>query len=130
MPPTPQKDSLTLLSGFESLKVTHRDGKQEDVTVEVLHIAKYRTLSLIYGDECAEAELFCGRPAGWAETLTNESVIEAYNIGHKLNDSFFESWGARRKAAEAKLKAAIEPKKDSSSSPTTSQSSQPEPASA
>ena len=95
--------TLTNLAGSEELLVSHENGRQERVRVLCLHIKKFPSLMKAMGDECAQADLFCDKPPGWAETLLNSSVIEIYELGHKLNDDFFIPWGQRRIREQEKL---------------------------
>lgn len=95
--------TLVNIAGGEELTVIHLDGRNERVTVRALHIKQFPKLMRAMGDECAQAEIFCGKDPGWGETLTNKSVIEVYQLGHKLNESFFVEWSQRRMQEQERL---------------------------
>lgn len=96
-------DALTIIAGGVEHIVSHLNGQQEKVQVRQLHIKDFPSLMRAMGDEVGQVAIFCGKESSWAETLTNQSVIETYEKGHQLNDDFFVAWSRRRMAEQEKF---------------------------
>lgn len=95
--------SLVNLAGAVDETVAKIDGTGERVKVRVLHISEFMALAAAMGDEVRQCELFCGKEPGWGKTLTNDTVVKVYELGHKLNDDFFVSWAQRRMKEQEKI---------------------------
>ena len=83
--------TATLTEGTE-LSVALVDGSTETVRVRKLPIEEYPQYLRSMGDESAQAELLCGKPAGWAAELTRESREAVIDAGDDLNADFFSRW--------------------------------------
>lgn len=79
------------------------DQISESVAVQVLPVKKFPTLAGSLEDEYAMAEIFCDKPKGWADDLTNDSLEAIITKGEALNDDFFSRWARRRLARQEKL---------------------------
>lgn len=91
-PPT-----MTTLLGGEEITVTKLDGTTEVVKVRQLPISLYPALGAVIDDELRMVELFCDRPAGWAETLAIKSYEAVIELGERINEGFF-GWPRRKQA--------------------------------
>jgi hypothetical protein len=87
---------MPAIAGGEPLTVAKVDGSGEAVTVRILHIKDFPALLRNMGNEIAQVEIYCGKDPGWGETLTNGSIVAAWELGEKLNSDFFVSWAQRR----------------------------------
>ncbi|HWQ92546.1 MAG TPA: hypothetical protein VN673_12810 [Clostridia bacterium] len=74
--------------------VTYREGHSERLKVWLLDRSQYPELRKRReeGDEFAEVELYCNRPAGWARNLTIASHDYLMLLGQKLNMEFYLQW--------------------------------------
>lgn len=86
----------TLLGGRGPVTVQFTDGSTQEVTVRQLPISEMPRLAATIEDETAQAELYCGKPKGWAAKLTTESHEQIVVEGERLNADFFARWVARR----------------------------------
>ncbi len=89
-------ENLTMILGGEDLQVTKRDGSQETVRVRELKISELPKYSMVIDDEAKTAELLCGKEAGWADSLTRESLVAVIEKGDGLNMDFMARWTERR----------------------------------
>ncbi len=64
--------------------------------VRCLRIRDFPRLLSVVDDEGAAAEVYAGKASGWADTLSDESVVAVVEAGEKLNDGFFVPWVQRR----------------------------------
>lgn len=94
----------TLLGGVE-IQVQKIDGTTEKVTVRQLRIRDYHKYLDFLDHEQECAELLCGKPEGWSDTLTNESIVAICDKGADINMDFFLAWVRRRKERAASLTA-------------------------
>jgi len=122
-------DSFAILLGGNEILVTRQDGRTETVKVLKLPIKQFPALlKAITGSEEQQAEVYCGQPSGWAETLDRESMEKVIIEGEELNVSFFERWYQRqRKRNEImmpgiteKVVSSLMPKKELAQSPSPS----------
>lgn len=74
-----------------------RDESQESVRVNAIKVKECEAYARTIEDECLRAEFVCGKPAGWADTLTRESVEAIIEADAEINLDFFSRW-LRRKA--------------------------------
>jgi hypothetical protein len=72
-------------------------GKKEVVNVRLVPISRFGEFSfyLSRNNEGAMLELYCGKPPGWADTLTPESIEALANKGLDINGDFFSKWFVR-----------------------------------
>jgi hypothetical protein len=87
---------LETLMGGKMVTVTLREGAKEEITVQQLAVAQMPRLLAVMEDEAAMVELFCGKPKGWAVTLTPEAHEEIVTEGERLNADFFGRWVQRQ----------------------------------
>lgn len=94
----------TLLGGTRA-DVTLLDGSVETITVRQLPVRDLPRLlqASAQADESAMAELYCAKPAGWADTLTRESHERIIAEGERLNADFFARWLQRKTRREETL---------------------------
>jgi hypothetical protein len=91
--------SIQTLLGGQEINVTHLDGTVEAVKVRQLPVKDMPRYMAVFEDVEKSAELFCAKPAGWAETITRESFKEIITVGEGLNLDFLEwhATGAQRR---------------------------------
>jgi len=99
--------SLNKALGFREVAVeydpqpeTLENPLPETVRVRAIKVKQCEEYARTIEDECLRAEFVCGKPAGWAETLTRESVEAIIEADTEINLDFFSRW-LRRKAALA-----------------------------
>ncbi len=85
--PTPTE---TLFGGLD-LIVAKRDKTTENVFIRQLAVETYPKLLAVAEDELAMAELYCGKPSGWARTLSPHSFETIIVEGERINVDFFAS---------------------------------------
>ena len=106
---------------------------QETVFVRQLPVKTYPQLSKLQGAD-AEAgilELYCGQPAGWADTLVPKSYLDVIEAGEAQNACFFV-WAERRlqrleKEQPGMLKALMERAVEMQTNPNASPSARTAP---
>jgi hypothetical protein len=98
------------LVGFTRETVTYPDGREEVVNVKLLNVRQITRFIAVGEDPAAAAELFCGKPNGWADTITPESVYRVVATGERVNKSpfvrhlaFLNERGARTQSINAQL---------------------------
>jgi hypothetical protein len=89
-------EAMATLMGGTTVPVTYKDGGTEMVVVRELRINERPAYARIIDEEDKCVELFCDRPAGWADTLTAESVEDIIAKGENLNLAPFRAWLGRR----------------------------------
>jgi hypothetical protein len=97
------KNTLTTVLGGTTLQVAFLDGKTESLLVRQLPFSDMPRYMGCFEDEMASVELFCEKPAGWAETLTRESFEMVMTEGEKLNLDFLERYAARAAARRERV---------------------------
>ena len=100
---TDPKIATATLVGHVEYIAKKDDGSTEVVKIQQLKIKQYPELVAVLGDEPAMAEFLCGKPAGWSDSLTNESLFEIVAEGEKVNQDFFLQWVPRRRARFEKI---------------------------
>ena len=85
-----------VIVGGVPLDVELQDGSREAVTVRLLKIREFPDYLRVVDDEGPLAEFLCGKPAGWAETLTISSLLDICDKGHEVNFKNACRWGERR----------------------------------
>ena len=98
----PTSTSLSTVLGGVHLAASFRDGTTETVLVRELPVRELPAYLLILDDEAATIELFCGKPAGWTDKITNSSALEILTAGEEANLSFLGRFLARRMARQKK----------------------------
>jgi hypothetical protein len=91
-------NKTTALFGGETVSVQKADGSTEEIFVRIVPIKEFPRIMVNLENESALAEIYCNKPAGWSDSLPNESIQTLINLGEKLNDDFFVSWATRRLA--------------------------------
>jgi len=99
----------TLLGGKEIEVITAREFGSEisKVSVRQLKIKQYPALLAVQDDELKMAELYCDKPAGWAERLEMDSLELVVTEGERINQDFFSRWTQRRVKRQEKLMPGI-----------------------
>lgn len=100
---TPGPKPMETLLGHTDLTVTLLDGSTEQVQVRQLPIREYPAYLAAQLDEAAMVEMICAKPAGWADTLTHESIESIVTEGDRMNADFFGRWLQRRIARQERL---------------------------
>lgn len=90
-----QKANATLAGGTE-VEVRYRAGEPEKVLVRELPVKDYPRLLAALVSEERQAEIYCGKPEGWADTLTAASHHDVMQAGEALNKGPFFGWFDRR----------------------------------
>ncbi|HZV33853.1 MAG TPA: hypothetical protein VFB72_04685 [Verrucomicrobiae bacterium] len=113
----------TLLGGKTDVAVCGSDGGFYNVFVRQLPIKSFPALLAVQDDELKMAELYCDKAAGWAETLSLESLEKVVTEGERLNQDFFSRWVQRRLNRQEKLMPGVTEKlvRAASASPNGSQ---------
>jgi hypothetical protein len=83
---------LVVVVGGEDIEVAYLDGRTETVKVGFVPLKAMDTYLSAMGDDERAVELFCGRDAGWAASLTPKSQLEVFVKGQGLNLPLFETW--------------------------------------
>ena len=93
-----EANTFETVMGGADLVVRHRDGTDDTVKVLQLPIADYPRLLASLENEEAQLELYCGKPTGWAGTLSLQSHNALMEKAEELNGDFFSRWAKRRLA--------------------------------
>lgn len=110
-------DAITTLIGSVPFVAQKQDGTTEDVQIHTIKLKDFRRLAIVIGDYHAMAEVFCNRPRGWGETLTDESIDAIITEGKgKMNVDFFVRWCRD----QAEFIAAVNPAAVAPAGPSTS----------
>jgi hypothetical protein len=72
------------------------DGTTETVSIRMLPVREYESFARVLENEPRMAEILCGRPEGWGDTLRPDSLGEIITQGERLNADFFVPWFRRR----------------------------------
>jgi len=80
----------------KTITVTKTDKSVELVEVKQLPVKKYPDLLAAVDDEPKTVEIFCDKPTGWSDSLTNESIEQLLEEGNALNRDCFSRWLQRR----------------------------------
>lgn len=89
--------------GSKRVEVEHRDGRKEKVTVRLLPMRLMPDYQRLAYDEAACIELFCGKDAPWADTLTAASHLEVLQAGEDLNQRPLSDFLDRQAKRQQKL---------------------------
>jgi hypothetical protein len=92
------ESNLATVMGGTHLTVEFLDGKSETVKVLQLAVEKYPLLVQLIGDESSALDLYCGKEAGWAKSLSVKSHTELIEKAEEINKGFFEAWLRRTSA--------------------------------
>ena len=108
---------MTTLIGGEDIEVTHLQAETFDESSRK-RLAKFQPLfgttelvkvrqvplslmppfanAVLYNDEAAAIEIYCGKERGWADTLDPASVNALADKGLEINLPFFGAWYQRQ----------------------------------
>lgn len=92
----------TLFGGIDR-EVKKRDGTTEAIRIQQLPVRMFNQMLALQDDEPALVELYCGKPKGWADTLTMEDYNSVITAADSLNEAPFDSWLKRRLSRSEKL---------------------------
>lgn len=100
-------DNETLIGGIQ-VEIAFRGGSPttaplETVFVRQVNVEEYPDYLRWQDDEPRLIELFCGKPSGWAKTLTRKSHDEIVENGERINNDLFQSWVKRRQTRMERL---------------------------
>jgi hypothetical protein len=99
-------DNETLIGGIQ-VEIAFRGASPtappETVFVRQVNVEEYPDYLRWQDDETAMVELFCGKPVGWAKTLTRKSHDEIVCNGERVNGDFFQQWVQRRQTRMERL---------------------------
>ncbi len=84
MSSTSNNSDPTVLNG-KLVTVETLDGAKTGIRVRHVRANRLDEYAMAISNEYKLAELYCEQPAGWAETLTDESLIEVLEQGEKMN---------------------------------------------
>lgn len=91
-------ETVGQLIGGEPVLVTFRanpDAEPQAVFVRELPVKEMPDYLGCHADEMKSVELFCKRPAGWAETLTRDSFERVLEKGEAINLPFLQRFAVR-----------------------------------
>ncbi len=96
--PVPKKDAngAEIIGEFET-------PPPERVLVRLVPLSKAGDYLALVGDLIPFVELACSKPAGWGDTLEDDSVYEIEEIFRKLNDPRFDRYVRRQTEAVGKM---------------------------
>src|SRR5712691_276903 len=89
-------NDLTMILAGEEITVTKRDGSEEKVRVREFKVSELPAYAAVIDDEAKRVEMLCSKEAGWADSLTRESLVTVIEKGDEINLDFFIAWSARR----------------------------------
>jgi hypothetical protein len=92
----------TLFGGADFI-ATHTDGATESVKIAQIPIKDFPKFLQVQDDELKMAEFFCGKPEGWASSLSLDSLEGIITEGERINADFFSRWVQRRIARQERL---------------------------
>jgi len=92
----PSNTKLVLVKGGVEIDIEYQDGGKETVKVRQLPIRHMEKYLVCFDDEAKALELFCDKPAGWADTLAPVSHNDLIEKCQELNHPLFEGWYRRR----------------------------------
>ena len=116
-----KENEMTTLLGGDEIEVTHLPvaafhesslkrlekfqpllGTSEVVRVRQVLVSDMRRYAnaLLYSDEAQVVEIYCGKEAGWADTLCPASLNAVADLGLELNLPFFGAWFQRQAKAK------------------------------
>lgn len=93
-------NGMATLYGSVDVTATFTDGRTETVKVRQLSIRLVEKLAACRQDEAKAIELYCDKPEGWADTLTQASFTEIITKAEEINRDFFSQWLARQAARD------------------------------
>lgn len=88
--------------GGSPVPVVFRDGRDDVALVQELSISKLNLYVQLFEDPSKCIELFCDKPAGWADTLKPASALAVLSKGQDLNSSFLAETAALKTALREK----------------------------
>ena len=112
-----------ILQGYTRVEVIHRKGGiKEVVDVSILPVSKLRQYAMLEADPAKEAELLCGKKTGWADQITNASVLRVAEEGIRVNSTGFFDLGQHYKKRTAMMQGGAEVSPSPDSSPESASS--------
>lgn len=86
-----------------TVKKKGKDGASEEVLVKLVPISQLTKYASLIDHIAPLAEFLCGKEAGWADTLDENSVYQIDEVGRYINDPRLDRLIARQVKAVAKL---------------------------
>ena len=96
-------DQLAALFGGVEMTVKLNTGGTENVKVRQLKVSELTKYAAVVEDDARCIELFCAKPAGWADNLELGCAVELLEKGHEFNADFLARSAARKSALREKL---------------------------
>jgi len=97
-----------VLTRGTSIDITTLDGRSETVKVRMLPQRLMPDYQAIVENEAQSIELFCAKPAGWADTLELDSHVAILAAGEALNLDPLSRYCARARARREKIMPGLE----------------------
>ena len=85
-----------LNGGIQNLDAVLWDGSIEPTTLRMLPVREYEAFARALENEPRMAEILCGKPDGWGDTLRPDSLGRIVTEGERINADFFVPWFQRR----------------------------------
>jgi hypothetical protein len=93
--------------------------REGDVMVRLVPLSKAGEYFEKVGNFSQFVELLCDKPAGWADTLDDDSQFRIDQVGRQINDPRYDRFAARQTEAVSRLSKMAKKVTDSiTSSPT------------
>lgn len=109
--PAPANPPLVTLFGGKHIPVTYRAAEGQKPATESVFVREVKPSEMgkyfaTVTNMTQFAEFVAGKDAGWADTLTNASLLAVVDAAKEINDPFFVEWVKRqgpeiRRMAEA-----------------------------
>jgi hypothetical protein len=96
--PDQKPNEFVVVMGGEELEVVYTDGEKETVKVGIVRTRHMDKFLLALDNEPSAVDIYCGKPPGWNERLTEESFNAVAEKGQALNLPFLTPWLRRRMA--------------------------------
>ena len=102
-------DSITVINGGveHDVHFLAKGKPSETVLVKLVPISKIGQYLTSAGDMAKLVELCCGKDAGWADTVDDDSLFAIDTLARKINDPRVGRWLTRQKAAVEGLRDPI-----------------------
>lgn len=103
MTPESKLPALTVINGAQKLLVQKIDGTSEDVSVAIVPVSRAGDYIESAGNLSRFVELACNKPAGWADTLSHDSLFEVDAVFRRISDGFIDRYLKRQTEAVGSL---------------------------
>ena len=94
---------MSVLEGGDTVSVARLNGGTENVKVKLLTLRELQRYATQADDVAALAEMFAGKPKGWADLITPEAACRVVECGEALNKAPLESFVAYQLARKDRL---------------------------